>query len=201
MATRTRTRTTTNNETENKENEMSEQQVTEQPTELEETLAASIAAKTDGQVDEDEPAEVDEPELETTKQETETEKVEAKPEKPTPISPVTPFQACKRVNAALAAAGLNKKIQAPMLYTYASKDKFVTRQARKVTQKGIEKMVMEIDEDSFMDWMEGYVADVIAKATGTRKLQQVVDEESAKVDSDPETAEDAEDDSTPAEAE
>lgn len=187
---------------------MSEQQVeqTEEPTELEAVLAASIAAKTveaDTEPAEIDETEVDEPsevEVETTDvTETKAEPAETKPEKPAPVSPVTPFQACKRVNDALKAAGLNKRIQAPMLYTYANKNKFDTRPAKKVTQKGIEKEVMEIDEKSFMTWMEGYLADVIAKTTGAKKAQAPVAD--ASNEQTEEVVAEVEQDSTPAEAE
>jgi hypothetical protein len=91
--------------------------------------------------------------------------------KPEPNQPLTPFQAAKRVNDALKAAGLNKKIQAPMMYMYASKDKFVTRHVTKVTAKGIEKDVLEVDEESFFAWMEQYVAGAVARANGTSPTQ------------------------------
>jgi len=179
MATRTRTR---RNETD----------VNEQPTENEPTET------------ENEPTENTEQEAEMVEN-TETEPAavataptETKPAKPEPISPITPFQAAKRVNAALKAAGLNKKIQAPMLYTYAGKDKFKTHPAKKVTAKGIEKVVLEIDEESFVLWMTENVNGVVARATGVRPTQKPAEvdvaegEEASGITTD-ETADETED--------
>jgi hypothetical protein len=139
--------------------------------------------ETDEILNEDPEVEDDEDEDEDDEDEVD-DKVETKTEatKPTPVSPVTPFQACKRVNAALAAAGTGTQIQAPMLYTYAAKGKFKTRPATKITQKGIAKSVVEIDEESFTAWMTEYIASVVAKTVGRRQLQKVVDTEATKVD-------------------
>jgi hypothetical protein len=129
------------------------------------------AGEPDDEDDEDDEDEVDD------KVETKTE-----PAKPKPYSPVTPFQACKRLNAALAAAGVDKVIQGPMMYTYASKGKFITRPATKVTAKGISKPVIEIDEESFTAWMTDYIASVVGKSAGKAQVQKVADDEAAKVD-------------------
>jgi hypothetical protein len=136
----------------------------------------------DDEADEDEDDDEDEVD---DKVETKTE-----PVKPTPHSPVTPFQACKRLNEALKAAGVNKVIQGPMMYTYASKGKFKTRSATKITAKGISKQVLEIDEESFTAWMTDYIASVVGKNVNKAQLQKVADDEAAKVD----VAEDHEDD-------
>ena len=167
MTARTRTRPN-----QNKETEVNETQNIETP-EIEETEIVVVPDETADEVDETPKAE-----------ETET--------KPTPVSPETPFQAAKRVNAALAAAGLNKKIQAPMLYTYAAKGYFATRTAIKVTKKGEEKEVIEIDEASFFEWMEKYVAGAVERATGSKQLQKVVDEEAAKIETDETEADEVE---------
>lgn len=159
MTARTRTRPN-----QNKETEVNETQNIETP-EIEETEIVVVPDETADEVDETPKAE-----------ETET--------KPTPVSPETPFQAAKRVNAALAAAGLNKKIQAPMLYTYAGKGYFDTHTAIKVTKKGDKKEVIEIDEASFFEWMEKYVAGAVERATGVKQLQQVVDDEAAKIEAE-----------------
>jgi len=160
MTARTRTRPNQNTETEVNETET---QNVETP-EVEET---EIVVTPDETIETDETLE--QPTTET---------------KPTPTSPVTPFQAAKRVNAALKAAGVDRKIQAPMLYTYAAKGYFVTRTATKVTKKGDTKEVIEVDEESFFAWMEKYVAGAIERATGVKQLQQVVDDEAAKVEID-----------------
>jgi len=167
MTARTRTRPN-----QNKETEVNETQNIETP-EIEETEIVVVPDETADEVDETPKAE-----------ETET--------KPTPVSPETPFQAAKRVNAALAAAGLNKKIQAPMLYTYAAKGYFATRTATKVTKKGDTKEVIEIDEASFFEWMEKYVAGAVERATGSKQLQKVVDEEAAKIETDETEADEVE---------
>jgi hypothetical protein len=128
------------------------------------------------QTEVDEAAEADETVVENTEvDETATDHVEVET-KLAPISPVTPFQAAKRVNAALAAAGVDRKIQAPMLYTYAAKKYFATHQALKVTKKGVKKSVLEIDEESFLTWMEKYIAGATGRASDKRVEQVEVAE-------------------------
>jgi hypothetical protein len=167
MATRTRTRNTA--AATDQENEMTEQQ-----NELNELAATEMTPLEQAQTEQAEAAEQSTAPAELDKT------VEAA--KPEPNQPMTPFQAAKRVNDALAAAGLKKKIQAPMLYIYAGKEKFKTHTTVKITAKGIKKNVMEVDEDSFFAWMEQFVAGAVARANGVKELQAVVYEEDAKLD-------------------
>jgi hypothetical protein len=90
------------------------------------------------------------------------------PAKPEPHSPLTPYQATKRVNDALKEAGLDKTVKSPMLYIYAGKGKFTIHDATKVTKAGKEQTVHEVDEESFLAWMAEYVKGAVERATGTK---------------------------------
>jgi hypothetical protein len=107
---------------------------------------------------------------------------EAEEAKPEPKAIMTPYQATKRVNEALKEAGVDRVVRSPMLYIYAGKGKFQVHKAVKVTKAGKEKSVWEIDEESFVAWMAEYVAGAAGRKADAVELQEVAEEESAKVD-------------------
>jgi hypothetical protein len=187
MPARTRNQRNTNQteDDQNKENsEMTEQQTVQDP-EVDETESA------------DEPAEVDEAVAEQPE-------VEAAETKPVPVSPMTPYQATKRVNEALAKAlegtGHEKTVRSPMLYIYAGKGAFNIHPAVKVGKNGKETTVHEIDEESFLLWMADYVRGAVERVTGAKdEATEVAEGEEASGITTDEVEQ--EQDSTPAEAE
>jgi len=118
---------------------------------------------------------------------TETAPTEAKPE---PKSPMTPYQATKRVNQALKEAGVDREVRSPMLYIYAGKGAFEIHPAEKVTKAGKKHTVHEIDEESFVKWMNEYVRGAVQRASGETKAEDKVDAQGGQVET--ETAKSAE---------
>jgi len=106
----------------------------------------------------------------------------AKKTKPEPVSPMTPYQATKRVNAALREAGIDKTVRSPMLYIYASKGAFEIHPATKITKAGQEQTVHEIDEESFVKWMTGYVKGAVQRSNGETDEAPAETDEPAEVD-------------------
>jgi hypothetical protein len=78
----------------------------------------------------------------------------------------TPYQAMKVVNDMLDKAGLDIKLQGPMLYQYASQGKFKSHPAQVDIDRGEpeHKVRLEADEASFMEWAEAFVAGKLPKA-------------------------------------
>jgi len=72
----------------------------------------------------------------------------------------TPYQAMKSVNEALEEAGSETKLQGPMLYQYAKQGKFKTHPAQVDIDRGVpeHEVRLEVDEDSFFEWQEKFVA-------------------------------------------
>jgi len=86
---------------------------------------------------------------------------------------LTPYQAVKHVNRALARAGVRdprtgepKKIGSPMLYTYAAKGKIKRRRAPHDGR-------WDLDAESFHEWLDKY----IARALERQQLREELDED------------------------
>jgi hypothetical protein len=101
----------------------------------------------------------------------------------------TPFQAMKEVNKLLANAGVDRKLQGPMLYSYANQGKFKTGPATCDVEAGVEKPRQEVDRDSFDEWAAAFVT---AAAEGKRNTQKAAADESDEADDENEV--DVEDD-------
>jgi hypothetical protein len=122
--------------------------------------------------------------------EQQTEPTEAEPAKAEPNFVMTPYQATKRVNEALQEAGIDKTVRSPMIYIYAGKGAFETHETVKVTKKGTEQVVKEIDEESFLAWMANYVKGAAERATAKVEQVDVAEGEEASGVTTDETASD-----------
>jgi hypothetical protein len=100
----------------------------------------------------------------------------------------TPFQAMKEANDRLEQEGLAANLQGPMLYSYAKQGRFGTHPAQCDIDAGAEKPRLEVDEDSFHEWLDKYVS---ARKNGTKVAKA---EAEVKDDADEAESDDGEDD-------
>jgi hypothetical protein len=102
-------------------------------------------------------ATIDETQTDTTAQTEAPAKTEKKAKRPYVH---TPYQCMKVVNQMLADAGSDTKLQGPMLYQYAKQGKFATHPAQVDIERGVpeHEVRLEVDEASFMEWAEKFVA-------------------------------------------